>query len=105
MVSSSLSEQPTEVSLCHLTSNPVTTESLGTLPVIMMAVDEGDVVPESSAADGTEREKLGVYNSFIDLLRATVPASTGALGRTDEIDAVPITDMVYVSPLVRPIRV
>ena len=59
MVSSSSSEQPTEVSLCHLTSNPVTTEPLGTLPVIVMAVDEGDVVSESSAADGAEREKLG----------------------------------------------
>ena len=53
MVSSSSSEQPTEVSLCHLTSNPVTTVPLGTLPVIVMAVDEGDVVPERTAADGT----------------------------------------------------
>ena len=53
MVSSSSSEQPTEVSLCHLTSNSVTTEPLGTLPVIVMAVDEGDVVPVRTAADGT----------------------------------------------------
>ena len=57
MVPSSSSEQPTEVSLCHLTSNPVTTVPLGTLPVIVMAVVEGDVVPERTAADDTERKK------------------------------------------------
>ena len=46
-----------QVSLCHLTSNPVTTVPLGTLPVIVMALDEGDVVPERTAADGSEGEK------------------------------------------------
>ena len=39
------------------------------------------------------------------LHRATVPASTGVLGRSDEDDDILITDMVYVSPLVSPIRV
>ena len=43
------------MSLCHLTSNPVTTVPLGTLPVIVMEVDEGDVVPVRTAADGTVR--------------------------------------------------
>ena len=52
-VSSSSSEQPTEVSLCHLTSNPVTTVPLGTLPVIVMVVDVTDVVSASTAAEGT----------------------------------------------------
>ena len=60
MVSSSSSEHPTEVSLFHLTSNPVTTVPLWTLPVIVMAVDEGDVVPERTAADGT----AGKYHSL-----------------------------------------
>ena len=54
---SSSSEQPTEVSLCHLTSNPVTTVPLGTLLVIIMVVDEGNMVPERTAVDGTEREE------------------------------------------------
>ena len=48
-----ISPSPGQVSLSHLTSNPVTTVPLGTLPVIVMAVDEGDVVPERAAADGT----------------------------------------------------
>ena len=63
MMSSSSSEQPTEVSLCHLTSNPVTTEPLGTLPVKMMAVDEGDVVPERTAADGTVGQSQYQYTA------------------------------------------
>ena len=40
-----------------------------------------------------------------DIHKPTVPASTGVLGSTDEDDAVPIIDKVYVSPLVSPIRV
>ena len=48
-----ISPSPGQLTLCHLTSNPVTTEPLGTLPVIVMAVDAGDVVPVRTAADGT----------------------------------------------------
>ena len=56
IVFSFTSEQPTEVSLCHSTSNPVTTE-LGTLPVILMVVAVTDGGSSSTAADGTEREQ------------------------------------------------
>ena len=44
------------------------------------------------------------YELFV-LLRVTVPASTGVLGSTDEDDAVLMINMMYVSPLVSPIRV
>ena len=54
VLSSSL-EQPTEVSLCHSTTNPVTTVP-GTLPVILMKVAVTIVGSSSTAADGTERE-------------------------------------------------
>ena len=58
IVCSSSSEQPTEVYLCHLIWNQVTTVPLGILPVMVMAVDVvNDVVLERTAADGTEREK------------------------------------------------
>ena len=50
--SSSL-EQPTEVSLCHLNLNLVTTVPLGILPEIVMVVDVTDMGSESTAADGT----------------------------------------------------
>ena len=62
MVSWSLSEQPTPESLCHCTRKPVTTEPLGTLPVMVMvvAVTAGDVL--RTAADRTmefiEKQKL-----------------------------------------------
>ena len=45
-----------------------------------------------------------VSNAFIDLLRPTFPASTGALGGPGE-EAVPTIYMVYVSPFTRPVRV
>ena len=43
-----------------------------------------------------------MYTCTTALLRATVPAPTVALASTDEV---PTIDMVYVSPLVSPIRV
>ena len=52
-LSSSSSEQPTEVSLCHSTTNPVTTEPLGTLPVMVMVVAVTVGVSLSTGAGGT----------------------------------------------------
>ena len=52
-LSSSSSEQPTEVSLCHSTTNPVTTEPLGTLPVMVMVVAVTVGVSSSTGAGGT----------------------------------------------------
>ena len=45
-----------------------------------------------------------VSNPFIDLLKPTFPASTGALSGPGE-EAVPTIDMVYVSQFTRPVRV
>ena len=62
IVLSFTSEQPTEVSLCHSTTNLVTTEP-GTLPVILMKVAVTIVGSSSTAADGTEREQSLISNS------------------------------------------
>ena len=56
-------EQPTEVSLCHSTTNSVTTEPLETLPVILMVVGVTDGGSSSTGADGTEREQSLISNS------------------------------------------
>ena len=53
ILSSSSSEQPTEVSLCHSTTNPVTTEPLGTLSVMVMVVAVTVGVSLSTGAGGT----------------------------------------------------
>ena len=121
------------MSLCHLTSNHVTTVPLETLPVIVMAVDVTDKISVRTAAEGTVRLSFTHYTKLsrigkhrrkpnthetkantigglfyqVNLFyccylhRATVPASTGVLSVPG--DAVPTTDMVYISPLVSPV--
>ena len=51
------------MSLCHSTTNPVTTVPLETLPVILMKVAVTIVGSSSTAADGTEREQSFISNS------------------------------------------
>ena len=51
-----------------------------------------------------EKKETNISSSFIDLLKPTVPAFTGALSGPDE-EAVLTIDMVYVSPFTRPVRV
>ena len=53
MLPSSSLEQPREVSLCHWTKKPVTTESLGTLPVMVTVVAVTVGVESMYGADGT----------------------------------------------------
>ena len=53
MLPSSSLEQPREVSLCHWTEKPVTTESLGTLPVMVTVVAVTVGVESMYGADGT----------------------------------------------------
>ena len=55
---SSVPGQPTDVSLCHFTTTPVTTDPLGTLPpmVIEVAVTIGDV-SRTGAENGTIEER------------------------------------------------
>ena len=52
--------QPTEVSLCHSTTTPVTTDPLGTLPlmVIVVVLAIGDV-SRTGAGSGTKGKSLG----------------------------------------------
>ena len=59
----SLSEQPIEVSLCHFTTNVVTTEPAGTLPVIVIVVSVtvGGVL--RTGADGTMKTFSVMTNS------------------------------------------
>ena len=52
MLPSSPLEQPREVSLCHWTEKPVTTESQGTLPVMVTVVEVIVRVESKYGADG-----------------------------------------------------
>ena len=56
---SSIPGQPTEVSLCHSTTTPVTTDPLGRLPlmVIVVAVTTGDV-SRTGAGNGTRGTEI-----------------------------------------------
>lgn len=64
MVLSSLSEQPAEVLLVQWSTNPVTTEPLGTLPmmVIVVFVVADGVISRTGAGNGTVIEQKQQQN-------------------------------------------
>ena len=68
MVPSSSSEHPTEVSLCHCTTKPVTTEPMGTLPVmvIVVSVTLGDELRVGDGNGTAEYESMAF--SVLDIV-------------------------------------
>ena len=98
-MSSSLSEHPREVSLSHITVKPVTTEPLGTIPVIVIVVALDRGVFSRTGDSGTEREEKisGILFYTVQCIqtgqpKATDMASIAELGNL--FSAVPVTDTV-----------